>query len=229
MNYDFIFTRYEFKLIAIEDPNDNRGTTSINIGQYYIEENGGLNETFVVTPTLAPFGEYGVGIVYFDEALRPSYVQECGSSYIERYDAEYEKAMQYRIRMHISHYAPEWARYWMPVITENKKMEKFFEVDVSISTSTPLVVITGDFIKINVNDAIGASSSSWVSQFGNTLDSLPEYIWAKGDRIILYNKDTSEYFDKEIIKQDDDYIYVENGGSFYSIDGVLYKDDILVV
>lgn len=205
---------FKFKGIALDSPTTERGVLTTIIKKYDLVIEDDANVTYKVSPTLAPFGEYGVGIVYFDEALRPSYVQECGNSYIERYDSEYDKAIQYRVKMTIKHYAPSWARYWMPVMTENKKMDKFFEVDVSIDLGDSLVVLADDFIKIRVNDAIGADTNSWYSQFGNTLDSLPEYEWTKGDRIVLYDLHNETYLDKEIIKQDDDYIYVENGDSF---------------
>lgn len=166
--------------------------------------------------TLTPFGRYAVGIVYFDECLRPrNGVQDCGEISVVRNNIEYGKAMIYKLQLNIKHFAPNWAKYWMPVISKNRNQQSFFEIDISIDTAASLLQLTGDYIKIRVNDAIAL----WNSQYGNTSDELMQYVFVKNnrDRMILYNTLTDKYLDKEIVKQDDEgYIYVSRGSDFAS-------------
>ncbi len=198
---------------------DNRGLISLNASSLFTDDDVAENQDLTVRETLTPFGRYGVGIVYFDEAFRPCYVQSCDDISTTRDDDEYDEAIIYKIQMNISHFAPTWAKYWMPVITQNKNQQDFFEIDISIDEEEGLIEFTGanNQIKIRVNDAINL----WFTEYQNTLDELKEYQFAKGDRIILYNTDSEKYFDKEVIKQDDDgYIYVSRGSDFDAIEDI---------
>lgn len=229
-NY-FYVSNLPFFVTANE--NSSMRFKKITESDYYINHRGLFktnssititDEQVIETPdlamreTLTPFGKYGVGIVYFDEAFRPCYVQPCDDIFTTRDDDEYDEAIIYKIQMNISHFAPTWAKYWMPVITKNKNQQDFFEIDISIDEESGLIEFVGDNqIKIRVNDAINL----WFTEYQNTLDELKEYQFAKGDRIILYNLEDSQYFDKEILRQDDEgYIYVSRGDDFDAIDDI---------
>lgn len=152
-----------------------------------------------IRPTLAPFGKYGVGIVYYDEYLRPSYVQEITEQYILREDADYNNPIIYKLRLTINHFAPLWARYWSVVLTKNLSQEKIQEVDLSIDLGTP-ITSDADYIYIDVNTSIDL----WYTTFNNTTDVYKPYVFTRGDRVALYNNTTNKYIDKEIVAVDTD-------------------------
>ena len=59
-----------------------RGYKTVNyspeINSVYTPVSGIQDFGLYLRPTLTPFGKYGVGIVYYDEYLRPSFVQPIG-------------------------------------------------------------------------------------------------------------------------------------------------------
>lgn len=175
--------------------------TATDIGTTTVEDNTSL----AVRETLTPFGEYGVGIVYYDEALRPCYVQYCDDIFIDRLDSEFDEAVIYKIKMNISHFAPDWAAYWQPVLTENKRTNTFFEIDLGILGAVAnYITISGEHIKVKVNDAIAL----WHTTYPDTVDMLPEYSFEKGDRIVYFNATTNKYENREIVSEDATDIFV---------------------
>lgn len=154
-----------------------------------------------LSPSLDPFGRYGTGIVYLDENYRPGYVQKTGNIQLERtaYGEEFDSATIYNIKLSISHYAPSWAKYWMPVMTKNQNMATFTEVDLSIDTGTP-IHSDADYIYIDVNTSI----FKWDDKFKTTGDVYQPYKYNSGDRVIIYDTIVNKYYDKEIISVNDD-------------------------
>lgn len=149
-------------------------------------------------PTLPPFGKYGVGLAYYDNNLRPMFVQELEDVFIERADEDYQKAIIYNLRLSINHVVPSRFKYWSVVLTKNLNQETLTEVDLSIDT-TP-ITDDADYIYIDVNTSIDL----WNTTYNNTTDVYQPYGFTRGDRVLLYNVTTSKYIDKEIIAVNDD-------------------------
>jgi hypothetical protein len=166
-----------------------------------------VDNGFNSTPTLNPFGKYAVGIVYYDEYLRPCYVQKIDEVDIQRTDTDYALALIYRLRLTINHYAPTWARYWSVVLSNNLNQKTFTEVDLSIDTGTP-ITDNADYIYIDVNTSI----LLWDIVYNNTGLVYEPYIFTKGDRVVIYNTTTKKYIDREIVATDaDGKIMIEKG------------------
>jgi hypothetical protein len=159
------------------------------------------------TPTLNPFGKYAVGILYYDEYLRPCYVQKINEVDVQRGNSDYAQALIYRLQLTINHYAPTWAKYWTVVLSKNLNQETFTEVDLSIDTGTP-ITDDSEYIYIDVNTSIGL----WESVYNNTGLVYQPYVFTKGDRVTIYNDTDNEYIDREIVAVDEDgKIMIEKG------------------
>ena len=164
----------------------------------FIAGEGLLVSSALTRSTLTPFGRYGVGVVYLDEKKRPiTYVQNIDEISIERPNDDYLKHIQYDIKITANNLAPSKAFYWIPVITNNLNQATFTEIDLDINVEG-LVTDEGDFIGIDANKAI----LEWHDKFKNTglfYKTFDVTDLKNRWRILGYNKNGGEYFDREII------------------------------